>query len=566
MWLLDKGFLTRILSPLMSNNPKWPPMPRKMTVLATVFTILLSTNVVLGEDYQRSNSDEYYKAIISLTYKDPKTNITKLDPGEEIMGKYSPKSKPETVVGLVVQTRDHTNKTNGCKPYSIQLPHETWIALVSRGECQFTEKIRLATVTYNASAIVIYNDGPEDVAVMEHKVPDSVAIAISQSDGNRILQLLDLNLRVYMNITKGSKQHISNPQTSISKTSVLFVSISFIVLMIISLAWLVFYYIQRFRYAHAKERLARRLASAAKKAIAKIPQKNIKSGDKELDSDMDQCAVCIECYKAHDVIRTLPCKHIFHKSCVDPWLLDQRSCPMCKLDILRAYGMHVGGSTESVHPDGESGMATGPVVEELEPSSTADEHTEAEVKVLLLPQHVCFHHGEMSAGRQSSIDSSHETNCSSRDDMAPCCSDSDSTDMQSVTTDFTGSKLSDRCSNSHRKDSGSEYADIQSLIAECSGGEDSSKCASLHRRDETDSQSLVMEGSGGEESVKFATDQHRKDSADSMKFTYAGKKSLRRDSSKQKRNSSVDCDEQQSLMSECVEGHLKTEEDFVPQV
>ena len=87
-------------------------------------------------------------------------------------------------------------------------------------------------------------------------VPDSVAIAISETDGNRILKLLDLNLRVYMNITKGSKQHLSSPQTSISKTSVLFVSISFIVLMIISLAWLVFYYIQRFRYAHAKERLA----------------------------------------------------------------------------------------------------------------------------------------------------------------------------------------------------------------------------------------------------------------------------------------------------------------------
>ena len=35
------------------------------------------------------------------------------------------------------------------------------------------------------------------------------------------------------------------------------------------------------------------------------------------------------------------CRHVFHKSCVDPWLLDQRSCPMCKLDILRAYGMQV---------------------------------------------------------------------------------------------------------------------------------------------------------------------------------------------------------------------------------
>lgn len=40
------------------------------------------------------------------------------------------------------------------------------------------------------------------------------------------------------------------------RTSVMFVSISFIVLMMISLAWLVFYYIQRFRYLHAKDRLS----------------------------------------------------------------------------------------------------------------------------------------------------------------------------------------------------------------------------------------------------------------------------------------------------------------------
>jgi len=37
---------------------------------------------------------------------------------------------------------------------------------------------------------------------------------------------------------------------------VLFLSISFIVLMIISLAWLAFYYVQRFRYGHAKDRLS----------------------------------------------------------------------------------------------------------------------------------------------------------------------------------------------------------------------------------------------------------------------------------------------------------------------
>eukprot|EP00106_Octopus_bimaculoides_P019583 XP_014787025.1 PREDICTED: RING finger protein 150-like [Octopus bimaculoides] len=91
--------------------------------------------------------------------------------------------------------------------------------------------------------------------------------------------------------------HISRLQSpatlNISRTSILFVSISFIVLMIISLTWLIFYYIQRFRYAHAKERLTKRLANAAKKTIAKIPQRTIKSGDK--------CTLraCLYEYKSH---------------------------------------------------------------------------------------------------------------------------------------------------------------------------------------------------------------------------------------------------------------------------
>uniref|UniRef100_A0AAF5Q3B5 RING-type domain-containing protein n=1 Tax=Wuchereria bancrofti TaxID=6293 RepID=A0AAF5Q3B5_WUCBA len=125
---------------------------------------------------------------------------------------------------------------------------------------------------------------------------------------------------------------------SFSKTSVLFVSISFIILMVISLAWLVFYYVQRFRYAHAKDRLQRRLFNAAKKALTRIPTRPIRVGDKELDTD---CPVCIDPYRAGDIIRSLPCRHIFHKTCVDPWLLEHRTCPMCKSDILKAFGYYV---------------------------------------------------------------------------------------------------------------------------------------------------------------------------------------------------------------------------------
>ncbi|KAH8854627.1 E3 ubiquitin-protein ligase [Schistosoma japonicum] len=59
---------------------------------------------------------------------------------------------------------------------------------------------------------------------------------------------------------------------------------------------------------------------------------------KEITSDYQQCAICIEGFRTMDNIRILPCRHYFHKLCIDPWLLEQRNCPMCKLDILQAYG------------------------------------------------------------------------------------------------------------------------------------------------------------------------------------------------------------------------------------
>ena len=69
------------------------------------------------------------------------------------------------------------------------------------------------------------------------------------------------------------------------RSSVLFVSVSFIVLMVISITWLVLYYVQRFRYIHAKDRLERRLCVQAKRALAIIPIITISKDEHEEDED-----------------------------------------------------------------------------------------------------------------------------------------------------------------------------------------------------------------------------------------------------------------------------------------
>jgi hypothetical protein len=51
----------------------------------------------------------------------------------------------------------------------------------------------------------------------------------------------------------------------------------------------------------------------------------------------DSCAICLDEFEEGEPLRVLPCRHGFHRACIDPWL-DNRSdlCPICKSSILAA--------------------------------------------------------------------------------------------------------------------------------------------------------------------------------------------------------------------------------------
>jgi len=42
------------------------------------------------------------------------------------------------------------------------------------------------------------------------------------------------------------------------------------------------------------------------------------------------CAVCLEQYQVGETVRTIPCFHTFHATCIDPWLAQRAECPVCK--------------------------------------------------------------------------------------------------------------------------------------------------------------------------------------------------------------------------------------------
>ncbi|XP_034364745.1 RING finger protein 215 isoform X4 [Arvicanthis niloticus] len=48
----------------------------------------------------------------------------------------------------------------------------------------------------------------------------------------------------------------------------------------------------------------------------------------------ETCAVCLDYFYNKQWLRVLPCKHEFHRDCVDPWLMLQQTCPLCKFNVL----------------------------------------------------------------------------------------------------------------------------------------------------------------------------------------------------------------------------------------
>ncbi|XP_013908695.1 PREDICTED: E3 ubiquitin-protein ligase RNF130 isoform X2 [Thamnophis sirtalis] len=281
----------------------------------------------------------YYTALINVTVLNPDRSTSASITLER--ARYGQTSPKIGVKGLLLAPLPINGVPDrlGCDPRTrFQVPPNTkqWIALLQRGNCTFKQKI-LRAASHNASAVVIYNNvsGNEPVTMTHQGTGDIVTVMITEMKVKEILNYLEKNMSVLIAIAVGTR----HPSKNVNRSSLVFVSVSFIVLMIISSAWLIFYFIQKIRYTSARDRNQRRLGDAAKKAVGKLTARTVKKGDKETDPDFDHCAVCIESYKQNDVVRILPCKHVFHKTCVDPWLSEHCTCPMCKLNILKALGI-----------------------------------------------------------------------------------------------------------------------------------------------------------------------------------------------------------------------------------
>jgi len=71
---------------------------------------------------------------------------------------------------------------------------------------------------------------------------------------------------------------------------------------------------------------------ATQESVDALPLTKIDNVDEMKDNEKT-CNICLEDFVNGDDVRKLSCSHCFHKNCVDRWLLQVSSCPICKRDI-----------------------------------------------------------------------------------------------------------------------------------------------------------------------------------------------------------------------------------------
>ncbi|XP_077197043.1 RING finger protein 148 [Paroedura picta] len=252
-----------------------------------------------------------------------------------VFGKASPLKK---VSGVVVPPEElHQNACSSLTSFVKPVNSVSWIALIMRGQCSFVKKISVASEK-GATGVIIYNSpgtGDNIFPMFNFGAEDIVAVMIGNLIGMDLLHLIQNGIQIGVTIDVG-KHHYPGLNRYMCS---IFVFLAFI------LVYCTYHCIGKLRRARSPTESCQEEVDI-KAIINQLELQTLREDDKEVGSNSESCAVCLETYKPKDVARVLRCRHLFHQACVDPWLLKNQTCPVCKWNML--------GATEGIRNEAES--------------------------------------------------------------------------------------------------------------------------------------------------------------------------------------------------------------------
>lgn len=288
----------------------------------------LNFGICLLFSLHSSQANAFWIANLKISFQVRNTTLWEIaDTG--VFGKASPLKR---VSGVVVPPEElHQNACSSLTNFVKPVDSAGWIALIMRGQCSFVKKINVAAEK-GAAGVIIYNSpgtGNNIFPMFNFGAEAIVAVMIGNLKGMDLLHLIQNGIQIGVTIEVGRHRYPGLNRYICS----IFVFLVFI------LVYCAYHSIRKLRRARNPTERCQGVLDI-KRTINQLELRTLKEGDKEVGLNNESCAVCLETFKPKDVARVLHCRHLFHKACVDPWLLKNQTCPVCKWNML--------GATESI--------------------------------------------------------------------------------------------------------------------------------------------------------------------------------------------------------------------------
>ncbi|KAL6864892.1 hypothetical protein ACP4OV_016043 [Aristida adscensionis] len=99
-------------------------------------------------------------------------------------------------------------------------------------------------------------------------------------------------------------------------------------------------------------------------------------GEEEEEDDERECAVCLGALAEGEAARQLPrCMHVFHRACVDVWLREHSTCPVCRAEVVVCRPAGEGGAEK----EQEGGASRASTSTRARPAEEGDRDLEAQL-------------------------------------------------------------------------------------------------------------------------------------------------------------------------------------------